>query len=157
MNQPTAATATQPEASTRTGGVYQSITDQIVASIEAGAGAFTMPWHRDTGATMPTNALTGSTYNGVNVIALWAAAEHRDFTTGYWATYKQWSLLGGHCVARRFSGGKEWSLKPARRQRRRRESNAPASDGLSQPITVATEYTNRERPTANGPSGARGR
>jgi antirestriction protein ArdC len=54
-----------------------------------------MPWHRDTGTTMPTNALTGSTYNGVNVIALWAAAENRGFTTGYWATYKQWSLLGG--------------------------------------------------------------
>jgi antirestriction protein ArdC len=54
-----------------------------------------MPWHRDTGTILPTNALTGSTYNGVNVIALWAAAEHRGFTTGYWATYKQWSLLGG--------------------------------------------------------------
>ena len=39
MNQQTAATATQPEASTRTGDVYQSITDQIVASIEAGAQA----------------------------------------------------------------------------------------------------------------------
>jgi antirestriction protein ArdC len=95
MNQQTAATATQPEASTRTGDVYQSITDQIVASIEAGAGTFTMPWHRDTGTSLPTNALTGNTYNGVNVVALWAAAEHRGFTTGYWATYKQWSLLGG--------------------------------------------------------------
>ena len=95
MNQQTAATAPQPEASTKTRDVYQSITDQIIAVIEAGVGTFTMPWHRDTGTTMPTNALTGSTYNGVNVIALWAAAEHRGFTTGYWATYKQWSLLGG--------------------------------------------------------------
>ena len=95
MNQQTATTAPQPEASINTRDVYQSITDQIVAAIEAGAGTFTMPWHRDAGTTMPTNALTGSTYNGVNVIALWAAAEHRGFTTGYWATYKQWSLLGG--------------------------------------------------------------
>ena len=95
MNQPTATTATQPEASATRRDVYQSITDQIIASIEAGAGTFTMPWHRDTPTTMSTNALTGSTYNGVNVIALWAAAEHRGFTTGYWATYKQWSLLGG--------------------------------------------------------------
>ena len=95
MNQQTATTATQPEASASRRDVHQSITDQIIASIEAGAGTFTMPWHRDTPTTMPTNALTGSTYNGVNVIALWAAAEHRGFTTGYWATYKQWSLLGG--------------------------------------------------------------
>jgi antirestriction protein ArdC len=95
MNQKTAATAPQPEASTNTRDVYQSVTDQIVASIEAGAGTFTMPWHRDAGTTMPTNALTGNTYNGVNVVALWAAAEQCGFTTGYWATYKQWSLLGG--------------------------------------------------------------
>ena len=94
MNQ-TATIATQLEAPAITRDVYRSITDQIIASIEAGAGTFTMPWHRDAGTTMPTNALTGSTYNGVNVIALWAAAEHRGFTTGYWATYKQWSLLGG--------------------------------------------------------------
>ncbi len=58
MNQQAAATATQPSATARTRDVYQSITDQIVASIEAGAGAFTMPWHRDTGTAMPTNALT---------------------------------------------------------------------------------------------------
>ncbi len=95
MNQQTATTATQPGASASKRDVYQSITDQIVASIEAGAGAFTMPWHRDTGTTMPTNALTGITYNGVNIVALWAAAEQCGFTTGYWATYKQWSLLGG--------------------------------------------------------------
>ena len=95
MNQQTAHNAAQPKASARSRDVYRSITDQIVASIEAGAGTFTMPWHRDTPTTMPTNALTGSTYNGVNVIALWAAAEHRGFPTGYWATYKQWSLLGG--------------------------------------------------------------
>ncbi len=95
MNQQAATTATQPGASARTRDVYQSITDQIVASIEAGAGTFTMPWHRDTGTSLPTNALTGSPYNGVNIVALWAAAEHRGFATGYWATYKQWSLLGG--------------------------------------------------------------
>ena len=94
MTQQTATTATQPEAPARKRDVYQSITDQIVAAIEAGAGTFTMPWHRDTGTTMPTNALTGCTYNGVNIVALWAAAEQGGFTTGYWATYKQWSLLG---------------------------------------------------------------
>lgn len=95
MNQQTARTAAQPKASARTRDVYQSITDRIVASIEAGAGEFTMPWHRDTATTMPTNALTGNTYNGVNIVALWAAAEQCGFTTGHWATYKQWSLLGG--------------------------------------------------------------
>ena len=91
MNQQTAETTSQP----RTKDVYRTITRQIISAIEAGADAFTMPWHRDLGNTMPTNALSGNTYNGVNVIALWAAAELGGFTTGYWATYKQWSLLGG--------------------------------------------------------------
>lgn len=95
MNQQTANTAAQPRAYASKRDVYQSITDQIVASIEAGAGKFMMPWHRDTATTMPTNVLTGNTYNGVNIVALWAAAEQCGFTTGYWATYKQWSLLGG--------------------------------------------------------------
>jgi antirestriction protein ArdC len=74
--------------------IYRTITEQIVKSIEAGAGTFQMPWHRDLGNTMPTNALTGATYNGVNVIALWAAAELSGFAAGYWATYKQWAGLG---------------------------------------------------------------
>ena len=89
----TQATATKTRSSTRD--VHQSITDQIVASIEAGAGAFTMPWHRDADGMMPINALTGNAYNGVNVIALWSAAEQRGFATGHWASYRQWNLLGG--------------------------------------------------------------
>ena len=95
MTQLTADTGTHSEIHPSTRDVYQAITDQIIRSIEVGAGEFTMPWHRDIGTTMPTNPLTGNTYNGVNVIALWASAELRGFTTGCWATYKQWSLLGG--------------------------------------------------------------
>jgi len=91
MNQPTAATKAQPV----TRDVYQAITDQIIAAIEAGTGTFTMPWHRDASHAMPINALSGNAYNGVNVIALWAAAELRGYGTGYWATYRQWNLLGG--------------------------------------------------------------
>ncbi len=95
MTQQKADSGSHPGARPSMRDVYQTITDQIVASIEAGAGTFTMPWHRGVGNTMPTNSLTGNTYNGINVIALWAAAELRGFTTGYWATYRQWSLLGG--------------------------------------------------------------
>ena len=43
---------------------------------------------------MLTNALSGNGCNGVNVIALWAAAEVMGFSSGLWATYKQWNLLG---------------------------------------------------------------
>lgn len=73
--------------------VYQRVTDQIIAAIEAGAGDVEMPWHRDVSRTAPSNAFTGQAYRGVNILALWAAAEANGFATGLWATYKQWKLL----------------------------------------------------------------
>ena len=75
--------------------IYQRITDQIIAAIEAGAGDWKMPWHSDvTGITQPINAASGKTYRGVNVIALWATAQACGYTGARWATYKQWQELG---------------------------------------------------------------
>jgi len=76
--------------------VYQKITDQIIAAIEKGAPHFEMPWHRDVARTFPTNVLSGNPYNGVNILALWAAAELSGFQTGLWGTFKQWRLLEAH-------------------------------------------------------------
>ena len=73
--------------------VYQQITDQIVAAIEAGVGRVELPWHRS-GMTCPANAFTSQPYRGVNIISLWAASAIREFTSGHWATFKQWQCLG---------------------------------------------------------------
>jgi antirestriction protein ArdC len=74
---------------------HQTITEKIVAAIEAGVGDYRMPWHRH-GASIsrPVNASTGKSYQGANVIALWAEASLRHFNSGYWATYRQWHALG---------------------------------------------------------------
>ena len=74
--------------------VYREITDHIIAAIEKGAGDCEMPWHREIGHAAPTNVFTGKSYNGINVVALWVAAEMRKFGSGLWATYKQWNLIG---------------------------------------------------------------
>lgn len=75
--------------------VYTQVTDTIISAIEAGAGQWDMPWHRHgVTHTRPMNALTGKRYRGVNVLALWAAAEARGFTTGLWGTYRQWQAKG---------------------------------------------------------------
>ncbi|MDX1486450.1 MAG: zincin-like metallopeptidase domain-containing protein, partial [Alphaproteobacteria bacterium] len=77
--------------------VYQRITDQIVSAIEAGSGPFEMPWHRTgVATTRPANAFTSQPYRGVNIPSLWAASSLSMLTSGYWATYKQWQLLGAH-------------------------------------------------------------
>jgi len=75
--------------------IYQTVTDRIVAAIEAGAGEPVMPWHR-TGlsSVIPINAVTGNRYRGINIVSLWSAAQHRDYPHGVWASYKQWREIG---------------------------------------------------------------
>jgi antirestriction protein ArdC len=75
--------------------VHEAITQKIVAAIEAGAGAFEMPWHRPGVAfTIPKNALTEKPYKGSNVLSLWIDADAKKYEHQVWATYKQWEELG---------------------------------------------------------------
>lgn len=75
--------------------VYRAVTDSIVAAIEAGPGRFELPWHHHgSRLTLPGNAATGKRYRGVNVVALWAAAQARGFGTPLWASYRQWQSVG---------------------------------------------------------------
>jgi len=75
--------------------VHRTISEKITAAMEAGAGEYRMPWHRyGPSASRPINAATGKSYQGVNVITLWVEANVRHFSSGYWATYRQWRELG---------------------------------------------------------------
>ena len=63
--------------------VYTRITAEIVAAIEAGAGEFKMPWHHNgTKTACPANIASGKGYRGVNVLALWVAAELARYDNG---------------------------------------------------------------------------
>jgi len=74
--------------------VHRAITEKIAQAIESGAGAFTMPWHRSADVGRPTNASTNVKYRGLNVVALWAEATVSRFSSGYWASFRQWQRLG---------------------------------------------------------------
>ncbi|MGX1101288.1 ArdC family protein [Amorphus sp. MBR-141] len=75
--------------------VHATITDAIVAAIEAGTDAWQMPWHRAGGAlSRPVNIASGNPYRGINILALWVAAQTRDFTRPEWGTYRQWAAKG---------------------------------------------------------------
>jgi antirestriction protein ArdC len=75
--------------------VYRKVTDTIISQIESGAGSYQMPWHHSGAPTArPRNAIAPTFYRGVNVLALWAAAHAAGFSTGLWATYRQWQLAG---------------------------------------------------------------
>ena len=75
--------------------VYERITAEIIAAMDTGPFDFTMPWHHDGSAiTTPVNLASRKAYRGINVIALWAAAQAAGYSVGIWATYRQWQALG---------------------------------------------------------------
>ena len=75
--------------------VYRAVTTSIIASIEAGAGEFVMPWHgQGVAIAKPQNAHTRMEYHGINVLALWAQAHSQGYRSGYWGTYRQWQEVG---------------------------------------------------------------
>lgn len=75
--------------------IFQQVTDMIVKAIEEGAASYRMPW-RTSGSFphSPINAVSKKAYRGVNVLVLWATAQHAGYKSGLWATYKQWQELG---------------------------------------------------------------
>ncbi len=77
--------------------IYEQITNQIVEAIEKGASVGRLPWQKvDTSNCnlTPVNVASKKAYRGVNILSLWIAAETKGYTTGLWATYKQWQELG---------------------------------------------------------------
>src|SRR3990170_3214132 len=78
--------------------IYDIITAKILAAIEANPGDPIMPWQRG-GArpVLPTNAVTGQAYRGVNILSLWVTALERGYSSGEWATLRQWNEKGA-CV-----------------------------------------------------------
>ena len=90
--------------------VYQEITDKIIAKLEEGTIPWKKPWRGGT-EEWPKNLKTKKAYNGINVALLgWC----NDFTSPFWATYKQVKSLGGY-VKRGSKGTKivywNWSVR----------------------------------------------
>jgi antirestriction protein ArdC len=122
-------TRKDPGAASARTDVHDAITAKIVSAIEAGAGAFQMPWHRPGIAfTIPMNAVTGNAYRGSNILSLWIDAEEKKFQHQIFATYKQWQEAGAQ--ARGGEKGSlivkygEWTPKGAKAQ----EASRPEAD-----------------------------
>lgn len=74
--------------------VYQSVTDKIMAALEAGTIPWEKPW-RSVAGVLPTSMSSRKTYRGVNVWLLSLAAQASGYRSPYWGTYNQISELGG--------------------------------------------------------------
>ena len=103
-----------------------TVTARLVDAIEAGTGTWSAPWHRVPGLFDVRNATTGHPYRGANTITLALAAldaghpRRRDISTGWWATYRQWSEPAPRSAEARPRPGSSSGSPPAR--------NDPAED-----------------------------
>ncbi len=73
--------------------IYATVTDQLIAAIEAGAGDWKMPWHHTGAPVMRPTSVAGRRYSGINRLVLWATADACGYASGTWATYQQWRSI----------------------------------------------------------------
>ena len=110
--------------------VHSKITEDIVAAIAAGAGEYEMPWHcRGPMVGRPVNAASKMPYRGVNVLALWVAAQKKCYDSHVWATYRQWKALHAQ-VRKEEKGTVIVFFKEIERARRGNESDEEAPDTM---------------------------
>jgi antirestriction protein ArdC len=76
--------------------VYQEITYQMIAMIEAGTRPWSKSWNGSTAPNIPLRS-TGVPYRGINILSLWVASMTKGFSSPHWLTFKQALALGG-CV-----------------------------------------------------------
>ena len=73
--------------------LYQTVTDKIVAALEAGTAPWIRPWSTgDSG--LPVNGSTQRPYQGINVVLLTLEGMLRGFERNSWLTYRQALALG---------------------------------------------------------------
>jgi antirestriction protein ArdC len=79
--------------------LYQSVTDRIVAALEAGTPPWVKPWTANADSGLPVNAGTRRPYRGINVVLLMLEAMSRGYNHNAWLTYRQATALGGQVRA----------------------------------------------------------
>ncbi|MDV0621273.1 zincin-like metallopeptidase domain-containing protein [Klebsiella variicola subsp. variicola] len=76
--------------------IYQTVTNNIIAALEAGVKPWSCPWQRVSGISgLPSNFATGIAYSGMNIMLLWCSASKQGFGDSRWMTYKQAQAVGG--------------------------------------------------------------
>lgn len=77
--------------------LYTTVTDKIIAQLEAGVRPWSKPWAAGNAAAVARPLRwNGQPYRGVNVLLLWIAAEGAGYRNPTWLTFKQALELGGH-------------------------------------------------------------
>jgi len=73
--------------------LFTSVTDQLIADIETGAGEWRMPWRTLADAGTP-ESIDRRAYRGMNSLWLAMVAAGNGWPSGTWATYRAWQRHG---------------------------------------------------------------
>ena len=91
------ATPRQPSGGEGKPGLYQEVTDRIIAELEQGRVPWVQPWGRaKAGLGLPRNVASGRAYSGINILILWGAVIAQGFPSQHWLTFRQALDLGGN-------------------------------------------------------------
>ncbi|TVO39904.1 ArdC family protein [Vibrio algivorus] len=74
---------------------HQEITNQVIEALESGVKPWQCPWDTSISSSIPYNGSTGKSYSGMNIMLLWMASIHGQFSSPIWLTFKQAQALGG--------------------------------------------------------------
>jgi antirestriction protein ArdC len=103
--------------------IRQEITDRILEALTSGRLlSWRKPWNADGNCGSPCNVVTKKAYTGINPLLLEVAASRHGFSSTWWATFRQWTELGGTVMrrpAKRSAGslGDSHRVLHARRQK----------------------------------------
>ncbi|WP_316979903.1 ArdC family protein [Shumkonia mesophila] len=112
--------------------LYQRVTDQIIAAIEAGAGEYRMPWNprlcTSAEVGIPHNPVGGYAYRGINILGLWASQQAAGYETAHWATFRQWQAVGAQ-VRKGEKGSLTIFFKPIEKETKDSAAEGDGADG----------------------------
>jgi antirestriction protein ArdC len=76
--------------------IYQTVTDTIIAALEAGTRPWVKPWKDGAYNGGVELRASGEAYRGINQVILGMSSWASGYTSPYWMTYKQAAALGGN-------------------------------------------------------------
>jgi antirestriction protein ArdC len=76
--------------------VYASVTNTIIAALEAGTPPWVHPWDAGAGDMRPCNLSSGRRYRGINILLLNLKAMRCGYRANRWMTFQQARSLGAH-------------------------------------------------------------
>jgi len=115
--------------------LYQTVTDQIVAALEAGTPPWICPWSKVPGQALPANLSSGRPYRGINVLLLNMRHMANGYNLNRWLTFNQARALGGY-IRRGETGTQVVFFKMLER-----EDSQAANDGTRKVIPLLRSFT----------------